>query len=267
MTLLTIALFQANPKVRSIDGVLSELEVATNDAAQSGAEVLVTPELFLSGYGCDISVKANAQMQGSPILKEVSKIAKASGVGIVFGYPEIFENNIYNSASVFDQNGKLINNYRKVTLPNKFEKSTFKVGDGPEVFDFKGIKCAILICYDLEFPELARRAAHLGAELILVPTALRPKWRLVSDVVVASRAYENAVFIGYCDYASDGPNSKYTGCSTISAPTGEHVMRGTGDEGLIIAQIDTDLAKLRMNDFDFLSDIETFQIKQKFLIA
>ena len=94
MTLLTIALFQANPKVRSIDGVLSELEVATNDAAQSGAEVLVTPELFLSGYGCDISVKANAQMQGSPILKEVSKIAKASGVGIVFGYPEIFENNI-----------------------------------------------------------------------------------------------------------------------------------------------------------------------------
>jgi hypothetical protein len=44
-------------------------------------------------------------------------------------------------------------------------------------------------------------------------------------------------------------------------------MRGTGDEGLIIAQIDTDLAKLRMNDFDFLRDIETFRINQKFLMA
>jgi predicted amidohydrolase len=267
MTLLTIALFQANPKVRSIAGALADLEVAIENASKSGVEILVTPELFLSGYGCDIAVKANAQMQGSQILEEVARIAKTGGVGIVFGYPETFKNNIYNSAIVFDQNGKLINNYRKVTLPNKFEKDTFKVGDGPEVFEFKGIKCAILICYDLEFPELARRAAHLGAELILVPTALRPKWRLVSDVIVASRAYENAVFIGYCDYASDGPNSKYTGCSTISAPTGEHLMRGTGDEGLIIAQIDTDLAKLRMNDFDFLRDIETFRINQKFLMA
>jgi predicted amidohydrolase len=267
MTLLTIALFQAKPKVRSIASVLIDLEVATKDAAQLGAEVLVTPELFLSGYGCNIAVKTNAQMQGSPILKEVARIAKTSGVGVVFGYPETFKNNIYNSAIVFDQNGKLINNYRKVTLPNKFERDTFKVGDGTEVFEFKGIKCAILICYDLEFPELARRAAHLGAELILVPTALRPQWRLVSDVIVASRAYENAVFIGYCDYSGDGPNSQYTGCSSITAPTGQHLMRGTGGEGLIIAQIDTDLAKRRMNDFDFLSDIETFQIKQKFLIA
>jgi nitrilase len=179
------------------------------------------------------------------------------------GYPEESGRALHNSAAVFDRDGHLIGNYRKVALPNDFERDCFTPGTGPELFEFEGVRCSVLICYDIEFPELARRAAQLGAELLLVPTALRAKWRFVSDSIVPSRAYENAMFIGYCDFAADESNSQFSGTTSICAPDGQHLSRATGPEDLVLATIDTAVAHLRKSDFDFLLDLERFQLESR----
>ncbi|MCE8526065.1 carbon-nitrogen hydrolase [Ruegeria pomeroyi] len=260
MPLLTLALFQARPAFRSADDALTDLDLAMSRAATAGADMLITPELYLSGYGSAGAVRATAQAQGSQFLRAAGQLAARHRVGLVLGYPEQSGCALYNSAAVFDRAGHLISNYRKVALPNDFERDCFTPGAGPEAFDFEGIRCSVLICYDIEFPELARRAALLGTELLLVPTALRAKWRFVSDAIVPSRAYENAMFIGYCDFAADEANSEFSGTSSICAPDGQHLCRASGREDMVLATIDTSAVHLRKSDFDFLQDLERFDL-------
>lgn len=258
MTRLNLALFQARPAFRSADEVLSDLDSVMARAAAAGAKLLVTPELYVSGYGSADAVRAAAQAPGSSSLHAAGQLAARHGVGLVLGYPEKSGGVLYNSAAVFDRSGQLISNYRKVALPNVFERDCFAPGTGPDVFEFEGVRCSVLICYDIEFPELARRAAFLGTDLLLVPTALRDQWRVVSDAVVPSRAYENAMFVGYCDFAAEGSGSRFSGTSSICGPDGQHICRATGSEDLILATIDTADVHRRKADFDFLQDLKRF---------
>ncbi|WP_375569772.1 nitrilase-related carbon-nitrogen hydrolase [Seohaeicola saemankumensis] len=260
MPLLTIALFQAPPAFRSVEEALADLDTAFERAAAAGADMLVTPELYFCGYGSANAVRTNAQVQGSSSLRAAGDLAARYGVGLVLGYPERSGCALHNSAAVFDRGGQLIGNYRKVALPNDFERDCFTPGIGPETFDFEGIRCSVLICYDIEFPELARRAAQMGAELLLVPTALRAKWRFVSDAIVPSRAYENAMFIGYCDFAADRTTPQFSGTSSICGPDGQHLCRATGPEDMVLATIDTNAVHLRKADFDFLQDLQRFEL-------
>lgn len=263
MPLLNLALFQARPTFRSVDDALSDLDVAMSRAADAGAKMLVTPELYFSGYGCTDAVRAAAQVQGSSSLQAAGHLAARHGVGLVLGYPEKSGGALYNSGAVFDRGGNLISNYRKVALPNDFERECFTPGTGPEAFEFEGVRCSVLICYDIEFPELARRAALLGAELLLVPTALRAKWRIVSDAIVPSRAYENAMFVGYCDFSAEEPGSRFSGASSICAPDGQHLCLAPAPQNLFLATIDTAAIHLRKSDFDFLQDLEGFTLETK----
>lgn len=263
MPLLDVALYQARPAYRSAEDSLADLDVAMSRAGREGARILVTPELFFCGYGSAGAARAAAQIQGSSHLQAAGRLAARHGVGLVLGYPEKCGGALYNSAAVFDRDGHLISNYRKVALPNDFERDCFTPGTGPEVFELEGVRCSVLICYDIEFPELARRAAMLGTELLLVPTALRAKWRFVSDTIVPSRAYENAMFIGYCDFAADVAGSQFSGTSSICAPDGRHLCRAAGREDLVLATIDTAAVHLRKSDFDFLEDLERFDLEPR----
>lgn len=260
MPRLNLALFQARPAFRSANEAITDLDTALTRAAATGADMLVMPELYFSGYGSAEAVRAAAQVQGSSSLRAAGDLAARHGIGLVLGYPEKCGCALHNSAAVFDRGGRLISNYRKVALPNDFERACFTPGTGPEAFDFEGVRCSVLICYDIEFPELARRAALLGTELLLVPTALRAKWRFVSDAIVPSRAYENAMFIGYCDFAADEPSSHFSGTSSICAPDGQHLCRATGSEDLVLATIDTAAVHLRKSDFDFLQDLKRLEL-------
>lgn len=263
MPSLNLALFQARPAFRTAEAALLDLEVAMSRARDAGADLLVTPELYLSGYGSADAVRAGAQEQGSVSLRAAGEIAARHGVGLVLSYPEKSGCALYNSAAVFDRDGRLISNYRKVALPNDFERSCFTAGTGPEAFTFEGIRCSVLICYDIEFPELARRAAMLGTELLLVPTALRAKWRIVADAVVPTRAYENAMFIGYCDFAREGSDLQFSGTSSICAPDGQHMCRAVGPEELLMVTIDTSDVHLRLSDFDFLQDLKRLDLTEQ----
>jgi predicted amidohydrolase len=94
-------------------------------------------------------------------------------IGIVVGYPEKVEESTltYNSAILIGKSGELLINYRKSHCWSSYERRFFTPGDElSPVVPFEGIKVALLICYDVEFPELCRALALQGCNLFLVPT-------------------------------------------------------------------------------------------------
>lgn len=258
MSELKLALFQARPTFPTALQALADLEIAVAEAALRGAHLVVTPELFLSGYGNADAVRDGAQTQNSPVLMAAAQIAARHGVGLVLGYPERVGADLFNSAVVFDRNGDCLHSYRKVAQPNDFERGCFSTGAGPGLFEFMGIRCSVLICYDIEFPELARRAALCGAEMLIVPTALRASWRVVSDCIVPTRAYENGMFVAYCDFAQIGQAPEYSGASTVCGPDGAHLLKSDGRAGVLIATVETEAVTLRRREFDLLHNLPLF---------
>lgn len=78
-----------------------------------------------------------------------------------------------------------------------------------------------MICYDAEFPELARQAALRGADIILVPTAFAQQWVWVANQMMPTRGFENGVFLAYANHAGTENWLSYLGASFIAAPDGE----------------------------------------------
>lgn len=138
---------------------------------------------------------------------------------------------------MFRPNGMRLGGHRKLAIPPGFEADHFKRGEGCSLFIYKGLQIAILICYDAEFPETARHVASMGAELILVPTALGAQWDWVSKTMVPTRAYENGVFLAYANSAGTENGMGFLGQSFIAAPNGKELARAGASPELIYAEL------------------------------
>lgn len=256
MTDLKIALMQASGEPRTVDEALAELDCSLGDAASEGTHLLITPELFLSGYGDRSATLAGAQERNGPVLSKIAGMAAYHKVALVLGYPETCGAEVYNAAIVFDETGQVIHTYRKINLPSDYERACFKRGENVGIFEFRGVRCAVLICYDIEFPEMARSAALNDAELLIVPTALSNKWRIVPDCVVPARAFENGVFIAYCNFAGRTESADFTGLSAVFQPDGQPITRAGHDPAILFASIDTGKILDVRSQLHFLDDLK-----------
>jgi 5-aminopentanamidase len=255
MTVMTLALLQAAPMDRGFSDVLNDLDAALRDAAAQQADLLLTPELFVCGYGQEDRARAMAVSQDSPFLRQVGALVKAHGVGLVLGYSEQAGAQRYNSAAYFDPSGVLAHNYRKQYLPSDYEKACFSTGSLGSLFTVAGVQCALLICYDIEFPENARKAALAGASVLLIPTALNANWRIVSDVVIPSRAYENSIFVAYCDFAASDQGPGFAGLSKVCGPDGRDLIRANLTPALITTTLDLDEIRTVRDQLHMLQDV------------
>jgi 5-aminopentanamidase len=267
MTQLTIAMLQAKPTSQPSAEVIAELSEAMTNAAALGADVLVTPELFLSGYGCPTETAERAQTSNSPLLLQAAQLSAKHRIALVLGYPEKTDRTVYNSAIVFDKDGATLHNYRKINLPNEYERGSFSWGTEVKVFEISGVRAAVLICSDVEFPELTRRAAEMGAEVLLVPTALNRKWRIVPESVIPVRAFENGFFVAYCNFGSDFDSPNFAGLSTICGPEGQVLVRAGHSPELIVTSIDTDQILDARFLLSFLSDVARMRSMAQFNVS
>lgn len=169
---MKIAIAQINAIVGDFAGNSEKAVHYARQAVDAGADILLAPELFLTGYPPEDLVLRHDFLQASATALE--KIAKAvPEITIVIGHPLKVEGACYNAASVL-QGGKITATYHKHILPNDSvfdEVRYFTPGHAPLVFEHKGIKCGILICADVWEPAPARLAKLAGAELLLVLNA------------------------------------------------------------------------------------------------
>ncbi|WP_354586883.1 nitrilase-related carbon-nitrogen hydrolase [Janibacter sp. UYMM211] len=99
-----------------------------------------------------------------------------------------------------------------------------------------GVPVATMVCYDVEFPEAVRAAALAGARAVLVPTANMEPYVAVNDVVVRSRAIENATPVVYANHCGSEGETRYVGASVVVGPDGAVLARGgpDGEELLVV---------------------------------
>lgn len=214
-------------------------------ARDKGADLLITPEMFLTGYALGAARVAQlAEPLDGPSLTLVAAMARDIGLAIVLGFAERSVGQVYNAAVAFDDRGQVLTCYRKTHLFGAVDLDQFARSDAlPSIFTIGQVKVGLLICYDVEFPENVRHLALEGANLVVVPTALMRPFDVVANIIVPARAYENQVYLAYVDRCGTEADFDYCGLSAIIGPDGAALARAGRGEELIIADIDMDVLR------------------------
>lgn len=221
--------------------MLGLLECAARQASRDGSRLLVLPELFLTGYNIgQAALRREAEPADGPSAEAAARIAGAHGLALLYGYPEQGEGGaIHNSALLIGPDGQRLANYRKTHLFGDMERATFTPGSDAFVLaDVAGLRVGILICYDVEFPEMVRGLALRGADVVAVPTACMEPYDFVPQIMVRTRAFENQVFLIYANRCGKEGAIAYLGQSCIVAPDGSVLARAGVEDALLVATLD-----------------------------
>ncbi|MEX0343362.1 MAG: carbon-nitrogen hydrolase family protein [Rhizobiaceae bacterium] len=236
---------------------IAKLKLALSDHS---VDLVVCPELFASGYNIGDDLKRLALPAKGAYFEAIATLAKETGACIAYGYPELGDGCLYNSAACVSPEGNLLANHRKrANSPGSFEEDYFTPGDGSSAFDVKGVNVCLLICYEVEFPETVREAAAQSAQLVIVPTALVAQWDIVANRVVPARAFENGVWVAYANHAGEENGFSYLGGSRIVAPDGREAAVAGADEEFIVADIDVERVKSAQARLPYLRDVGRFR--------
>ena len=250
---LRLALLQCAPLPLQPQGNvaanLQRLDAAARTAAGQGAQLLVVPEMFLTGYNIGAEqAHALAEPWDGASAQAVAHIAQKQGIAITYGYPErgardpVGERNtvgqIFNTAQCVDAHGRLLGRYRKTHLFGDLDAAMFQAGAGDEaVFELHGWRVGLLICYDVEFPENTRRLALQGADLLVVPTANMEGFDFVAQHMVPTRAYENQVCVAYANYCGAEGDLRYGGLSCVAVADGNLLAVADRQASLLFADL------------------------------
>jgi len=217
---------------------------AIRDGVRAGADVVVLPELVTSGYMFQSADEAAALAltPDDELFAAWAAEAERGGALVIGGFPERGgDGRVYNSAVLLDGTG-VLGVYRKCHLWER-EKLWFTPGaEPPRVFDTRHGRIGVLVCYDLEFPEMTRLLGLAGAELIAVPTnwprVPRPAgehWPEVGIAMAAARV--NRVYIACCDRAGRERGQEWNQGTSIISPDG-WILDAQPDLGSAGAEVD-----------------------------
>jgi predicted amidohydrolase len=237
---MRLALYQCEPLPLDIEGNLQRLEQQASACAAAGADLLITPEMFLSGYNIGADAVARlAEADDGRSAQRIAAIALEHRIAILYGYPErAADGQLFNAVQLIDHHGKRLGNYRKTHLFGELDQAMFSPGNAPSaLITLQGWSVGLLICYDLEFPENARQLAQAGADLILVPTANMLPYQFVAEVTVRSRAFENQCTVAYANYAGSEGSIEYCGLSSVASADGSLLAAAGSDSAVVWADI------------------------------
>jgi len=224
------------------------------DVAGRGADLLLLPELFATGYNIGDLIATRAEPSDGSLAQNIASLAKAHSVAIHYGFVERDGRKIFNSAQCFGPDGTRLGGHRKLGIPPGFERDYFLAGSGCTLFTYRDVRIATLICYDIEFCETARHVAGLGVELILAPTALGAQWEWVAQRMIPTRAYENGVFLAYANSAGTENGLEFLGQSFVAAPDGQELARAGAEAEVIYATLDLNKVAAAQARLPYLKD-------------
>ncbi|WP_017612281.1 carbon-nitrogen hydrolase family protein [Nocardiopsis salina] len=255
-TALRVALDQGTGPSGDTDAALARLAERAHAAAASGAHLLLTPEMSMTGYALGAAETARrAEPADGPLRRAVAEIASRAGVAIVYGFPERDGERVYNTVQLVDDRGTALAAYRKSHLFGDLDRSAFTPGDTLVVqADLHGHRIGLLVCYDVEFPEAVRAHALAGSDLVAVPTALMAPNTAVATLLAPARAMENQLHLAYVNRCDTEGELDYVGLSTLVSPDGTELLRAGAGEALLVADLDTRAADATQDHLSYLGD-------------
>ena len=230
---LKLAIAQFNFTVGDLEANTDRIIAAIGQARDAGADLLVTPELALSGYPPeDLLLRPDFFRAADRALARVA--SHALEVAVIVGHPCAVDGRCFNAASLV-RDGEVVHTYFKQELPNYEvfdEERYFDRGAGPCVFDFKGVRIGLAVCEDLWEPGPVRQARDAGAELVIGINASpfdteKPARR---HAVIHSRVAENGLPILYCNMVGGQDELVFDGGSFAVDRNGHMVYRAPSFE-------------------------------------
>lgn len=159
-----------------LEDLVEQVEYFVDAVSDYNSDFALLPELFnaplMGAFNHLPGHKAIRELAAftAPLSDSISKLAISYNVNIICGsVPELINDELYNTSFVFHRNGK-VDSYQKIhPTPSEEYEWGMKGGDVLKVIDTDAGKIGVLICYDVEFPELSRYLADHGMQILFVP--------------------------------------------------------------------------------------------------
>lgn len=244
-----IALIQLAVGANKVEN-LKRASSLVKEAASKGAKLISLPECCNSPYGNDYFPEYAEPIPGESV-KAFSKMAAENQIYLIAGsIPEKDGDKLYNTSTIFNPKGELINQHRKlhlfdIDIPGKMtfqESKTLCPGNGITVVETPFCKFGVGICYDIRFAEMAQIMAKKGCHLLVYPGAFNmttgpAHWELLTKM----RALDNQLYVATVSPARDtGASYVAWGHSTLCSPWGEVKASAAENESIIYGDIDLD---------------------------
>lgn len=224
-----------------------------SEAKEQGADLIVLPEMFSTGFSMDTSITAEAFDGATPSF--LRSLARELDLNVVGGFVLVDRDERAKNVSLaVDRSGNDLALYAKVHLIAWLgEDRSHKAGDGPVLFSLNGLGATCFICYDLRFPELFRLVVDKCALIMVIaswPAGRQPHW----DLLLPARAVENQCFVIGVNRVGTGGGHIFTGGSAIIDPLGRTMAHGGDQETILLADIDPSKVEKVRSTMPFLRD-------------
>lgn len=221
-----------------------------------GADLVVLPELWATGYFHFDRYEAEAEPLDGPTVTALAEVASRRRVHLVGGsIVERSADGLANTCVVLDPSGTLVHGYRKVHLFGYGSEEARLLTPGSSVTTVLGPGCTLGVttCYDLRFPELFRLLVDQGADVLVIPAAW-PMARLAHwRLLLQARAVENQTVVVGCNGAGTQGGTALAGHSAIVDPWGTVLAEAGDDEAVVEATVDLGSLRELRRDFPVLS--------------
>jgi N-carbamoylputrescine amidase len=256
-----VGLIQATASDEPEDNLAKTLRLA-GEAAQRGAQIICTQELFRSQYFCQSEDYDNFRLAESipgPSTDAFQKLARDRQVTLIVSLFEKRAAGVYhNTAAVIDADGQLLGTYRKMHIPDDplyYEKFYFTPGDlGFRAWQTRYARIGVLVCWDQWYPEAARLTAMAGAEILFYPTAIgwHPGEKAQAgalqhnawETIQRGHAIANGCFVAVpnrigLERPAGGDGIEFWGQSFVAGTSGEILAKASSDrEEVLVVEVD-----------------------------
>jgi omega-amidase len=236
-----LALLQMDIAIGEPELNYAKLEKLLNQAVEGETkpDVIIFPEMWNTGYALD-RIQELADEEGQRTHALLSEFSRKHQVNIIGGsIAEKQGNQIYNTIYAYNREGSRVADYSKIHLFRLMDEEKY-LEEGSHIgqFELDGVSSGMMICYDIRFPELSRKLALGGAQIVFVPAEWpNPRlhhWR----TLLMARAIENQMFVVSCNRVGISGTTEFFGHSMVIDPWGEALAEGDETEQVIRAQID-----------------------------
>lgn len=248
---LNVAVVQMEPELAKMEDNVGKMsETIARVATEQPVDVIVFPELSVTGYEGGARFAQMAQRVPGAVTNILGQRATEFGVHILIGMAvkEDVETVLYNGAVLIAPDGDVEGEYRKIHLPAE-ERLVFRPGYRIKPIETEVGVLGVMIGWDLVFPEVARSLMLSGAEIILLPAAWQAKDADMWRTLLVARAYENDIFIAAANRVGEEPSYTFAGQSAILSPAGEVVAALEEPEaGYVVVRLDLDEVRHRREE-------------------